>query len=44
MFHGIQKTREDDMAAHNQWWWDVYLNLFFDDQLWANMIRGVEWL
>ena len=22
----------------------MYLNLFFDDWLWANMIRGVEWL
>ena len=35
---------EDEVMAHNRWWWDIYLNLFFDDQLWANMIRGAEWL
>ena len=22
----------------------MYLNLFFNDQLWAHMIQGVEWL
>ena len=32
------------MAAHSQWWWDIYPNLFFDNQLWANMIQGAEWL
>ena len=32
------------MAAHHQWWNDVFLNLFFDDRLWAHMIRGAEWL
>ena len=30
--------------AHNQWWCDAYLNLFFDNQLWAHMIWGAEWL
>ena len=38
------KTGEDAEAAHNHWWQDVYLNLFFDDWLWANMIWGAEWL
>ena len=38
------KTGEDAEAAHNQWWWDMYPNLFFDDWLWAHMIRGAEWL
>ena len=32
------------MAAHYHWWNDVFPNLFFDDQLWAHMIRGAEWL
>ena len=32
------------MAAHHHWWSDVFLNLFFDDRLWAHMIRGAEWL
>ena len=32
------------MAAHHCWWDDVFLNLFFDDRLWAHMIRGAEWL
>ena len=31
-------------AAHHCWWNDVFPNLFFDDQLWAHMIRGAEWL
>ena len=31
-------------AAHNRWLQDAYLNLFFDDRLWAHMIRGAEWL
>ena len=32
------------MAAHHWWWNDVFLNLYFDDRLWAHMIRGAEWL
>ena len=32
------------MAAHHRWWNDIFLNLYFDDQLWAHMIRGAEWL
>ena len=32
------------MAAHHHWWNDVFLNLFFDDRLWAHMIRGAKWL
>ena len=32
------------MAAHHHWWNDVFLNLYFDDQLWAHMIHGAEWL
>ena len=32
------------MAAHHRWWNDVFLNLYFDDRLWAHMIRGAEWL
>ena len=32
------------MAAHHHWWNDVFPNLFFDDRLWAHMIRGAEWL
>ena len=32
------------MAAHHRWWNDIFPNLFFDDQLWAHMIRGAEWL
>ena len=32
------------MAAHHRWWNDVFPNLFFDDRLWAHMIRGAEWL
>ena len=35
---------EDEEAAHNQWWQDVFLDLFFNDWLWVNMIRGAEWL
>ena len=43
-FYNIQKMGEDEAAAYNRWWWDVYLNLFFNDQLWANMIQGAKWL
>ena len=32
------------MAAHHCWWNDVFLNLFFDDRLWAHMIHRAEWL
>ena len=32
------------MAAHHHWWNDVFPNLYFDDRLWAHMIRGAEWL
>ena len=32
------------MATHHRWWNDVFPNLFFDDWLWAHMIRGAEWL
>ena len=32
------------MAAHHRWWNDVFPSLFFDDRLWAHMIRGAEWL
>ena len=32
------------MAAHHRWWNDIFPNLFFDDQLWAHMICGAEWL
>ena len=32
------------MAAHHHWWNNVFPNLFFDDRLWAHMIRGAEWL
>ena len=32
------------MAAHHRWWNDVFPNLFFDNQLWAHMIRGAKWL
>ena len=32
------------MVAHHHWWNDVFPNLFFDDQLWAHMICGAEWL
>ena len=32
------------MAAHHHWWNDVFLNLYFDDRLWAHMIQGAEWL
>ena len=35
---------EDKMAAHHHWWNDVFPNLFFDDWLWAHMIRRAEWL
>ena len=44
MFHGIRKAGEDATAAHHRWWNDVFPNLYFDDQLWAHMIRGAEWL
>ena len=43
-FHRIIKEGEDTEAAHHQWWHDVHPNLFFNDQLWAHMIQGVEWL
>ena len=43
-FHRIWKTGEDVEAAHNQWWYNVYPNLYFDDWLWAHMIWGAEWL
>ena len=32
------------MATHHHWWNDVFPNLFFNDQLWAHMIWGAEWL
>ena len=32
------------MAAHHRWWNNIFLNLFFDDWLWAHMIRGAKWL
>ena len=32
------------MAAHHHWWNDVFPNLYFNDWLWAHMIRGAEWL
>ena len=32
------------MATHHHWWDDVFPNLYFDDRLWAHMIRGAEWL
>ena len=32
------------MAAHHCWWNDVFPNLYFDNQLWAHMIQGAEWL
>ena len=32
------------MAAHHHWWNDVFPNLYFDNWLWAHMIRGAEWL
>ena len=32
------------MATHHRWWNDVFPNLYFDDRLWAHMIRGAEWL
>ena len=43
-FHGIRKEGEDETVAHHRWWNDVFLNLYFDDRLWAHMIRGAEWL
>ena len=43
-FHGIRKEGEDETAAHHCWWNDVFPNLYFDDRLWAHMIRGAEWL
>ena len=43
-FHRIHNEGEDEMAAHHRWWNDVFLNLYFDDQLWAHMICGAEWL
>ena len=43
-FHGIHREGEDEMATHHHWWNNIFLNLFFDDRLWAHMIRGVEWL
>ena len=38
------KEGEDETAAHHHWWNDIFLNLFFDDQLWAHMICRAEWL
>ena len=32
------------MAAHHQWWNNVFPNLFFNDRLWAHMICSAEWL
>ena len=32
------------MVAHHHWWNDVFSNLYFDDRLWAHMIRRAEWL
>ena len=32
------------VAAHHHWWNDIFLNLFFDDWLWAHMIYGAKWL
>ena len=32
------------MATHHRWWNDVFPNLFFNDWLWAHMIRRAEWL
>ena len=43
-FHGIRKEGEDETAAHHRWWNDVFPNLYFDNRLWAHMIRGAEWL
>ena len=43
-FHGIRKEGEDEMAAHHHWWNDIFPNLYFDDRLWAHMIRGAKWL
>ena len=43
-FHTIRKEGEDETAAHHHWWNDVFPNLYFDDRLWAHMIRGAEWL
>ena len=43
-FHGICKEGEDETIAHHRWWNNVFLNLYFDDRLWAHMIRGAEWL
>ena len=37
-FPGILKDGEDAEVTHQQWWCDVYLNLYFDDWLWAQMI------
>ena len=31
-------------VIHNQWWRDMYPNLYSNDCLWANMIRRAEWL
>ena len=31
-------------AAHHCWWNDVFPDLFFNDRLWAHMIRRAEWL
>ena len=43
-FHGIHKEGEDETATHHRWWNNVFPNLFFDNRLWAHMIRGAEWL
>ena len=32
------------MATHHRWWNNIFPNLFFDDWLWAHMIRGAKWL
>ena len=44
-FSVVWKNDLTDPVINENWWWrDMYLNLFFDDQLWANMIQGAEWL
>ena len=35
---------EDETAAYHRWWDNVFPHLYFDDQLWAHMIQGAEWL
>ena len=44
-FGVVWKNDSADLVVNeNQWWRDMYPNLFFDDWLWANMIWGAEWL